>query len=169
MVGLQHGTSALPVFIGSPDLIAPLPCVSLEARSATAVFWESVFSSLTKSMTRERHYRKHPPCHSFPPAHYLPILFRYALKELIKDVNAQLALVQDETERARLAESTKFGIFVVHNKLKEKAAEIPAGVAYFAGMDIPDVWVDYPWEMVDILQHDELKRQDDAEAAAAKQ
>jgi hypoxanthine phosphoribosyltransferase len=95
--------------------------------------------------------------------------YRYALKELIKDVTAQLALVQDPTERARLAETTKFGIFVVHNKLKEKAAEIPAGVAYFAGMDIPDVWVDYPWEMVDILQHDELKRQDDAEAAAAKQ
>ncbi|KAJ9121044.1 hypothetical protein QFC24_005025 [Naganishia onofrii] len=94
----------------------------------------------------------------------------YALKELIKDVNQQLELVQDPTERARLAETTKFGIFVVHNKLKEKAAEIPEGVAYFSGMDIDDVWVDYPWEMVDILQHDELKRQDDEEkAAAAKQ
>jgi hypoxanthine phosphoribosyltransferase len=69
----------------------------------------------------------------------------YALKELIKDVTQQLELVQDPTERARLAESTKFGIFVVHNKLKEKAAEIPEGVAYFSGMDIPDVWVDYPW------------------------
>ncbi|KAJ9117820.1 hypothetical protein QFC20_000100 [Naganishia adeliensis] len=90
----------------------------------------------------------------------------YALKELIKDVTQQLELVQDPTERARLAESTKFGIFVVHNKLKEKAAEIPEGVAYFSGMDIPDVWVDYPWEMVDILKHDELKRQDEAEAAA---
>ncbi|KAJ9120221.1 hypothetical protein QFC22_003121 [Naganishia vaughanmartiniae] len=117
----------------------------------------------------------------------------YALKELIQDVNQQLELVQDKTERARLAETTKFGIFVVHNKLKEKAAEIPEGVAYFSGMDIDDVWVDYPWyvfshpvglrktrrgeltgpvvafgrEMVDILQHDELKRQDDAEKAAA--
>lgn len=53
--------------------------------------------------------------------------------------------MQDTKERARLAETTKFGIFVVHNKLKEKAAEIPEGVAYFAGMDIDDVWVDYPW------------------------
>lgn len=30
----------------------------------------------------------------------------------------------------------------VHNKLKEKRAEIPQDVAYFSGADIPDVWVD---------------------------
>lgn len=30
----------------------------------------------------------------------------------------------------------------VHNKLKEKRAEIPQDVSYFSGADIPDVWVD---------------------------
>jgi hypothetical protein len=31
----------------------------------------------------------------------------------------------------------------VHNKLKEKRAEIPQDVSYFSGADIPDVWVTY--------------------------
>jgi len=50
----------------------------------------------------------------------------------------------------------KFAIFVVHNKLKEKAGVIPPDVLYFAGEDIPDKWFDYPWEMKDIDEHDRL-------------
>lgn len=41
---------------------------------------------------------------------------------------------------------TQLAIFTVHNKLKEKAAEIPEGVKYFSGLDIDDKWVMYPWE-----------------------
>lgn len=93
----------------------------------------------------------------------------YALIELISDVKKQLERLDEPQEvKDRIAKETQFAIFVVHNKLKEKAAEIPEGVAYFSGLDIPDSWVDYPWEMTDILEHDELKKQDDVWTAEQK-
>ncbi|GAA5959959.1 hypothetical protein JCM8115_004473 [Rhodotorula mucilaginosa] len=78
----------------------------------------------------------------------------YAVAELKKDIQAQFDKLSDE-KKAELPE-TKLGIFVVHNKLKEKRAEIPQDVSYFSGADIPDVWVDYPWEQEDILLHNEV-------------
>lgn len=55
------------------------------------------------------------------------MLFRqsYAIKELKADVEKEiLALPEDQREAAH----TEFSIFVVHNKLKEKAASLPADV-----------------------------------------
>ncbi|BGP52659.1 hypothetical protein JCM8202_004812 [Rhodotorula sphaerocarpa] len=94
----------------------------------------------------------------------------YAVSELKKDIQAQFDKLTDE-KKAELPE-TKLAIFVVHNKLKEKRAEIPQDVAYFSGADIPDVWVDYPWEQEDILLHNEVAAQQRAmgqtlEAASA--
>lgn len=40
----------------------------------------------------------------------------YTIKELQKDINKQLEAITDVQERERLRESTKLGIFVVHNK-----------------------------------------------------
>lgn len=49
----------------------------------------------------------------------------YAVSELQKDVDEEVAkLPESEREAAR----TKFAVFVVHNKLKEKLAELPADV-----------------------------------------
>jgi hypoxanthine phosphoribosyltransferase len=48
----------------------------------------------------------------------------------------------------------RIGIFVVHNKLKPKKAELPLQVVndgcYFSGCDILDHWVIYPWDAVDV-------------------
>ncbi|KAJ7281665.1 hypothetical protein C8J57DRAFT_1298319 [Mycena rebaudengoi] len=79
----------------------------------------------------------------------------YALSELQKDVEAEL-LTRPESERAALRDATKFGIFVVHNKDKAKLAELPPGTPYFAGETVGDVWLDYPWEAMDIAEHDRL-------------
>lgn len=62
------------------------------------------------------------------------------MAELEKDVAAQLAKLTPEA-RAALPE-TSFAIFVVHNKLKQKAAELPSHIKYFSGADIEDRWVD---------------------------
>lgn len=48
----------------------------------------------------------------------------YALSELMKDVEEDL-LSYPESEREALRSATKFGIFVVHNKLKAKLADLP--------------------------------------------
>jgi hypoxanthine phosphoribosyltransferase len=69
----------------------------------------------------------------------------YAVRELMRDVNEQLDSLPSNVDKEKLRKDTVFGVFVVHNKLKPKAAEIPAEVKYFSGMDIEDVWVDYPW------------------------
>jgi hypothetical protein len=54
-------------------------------------------------------------------------LLSYAFSELQKDVEKEL-LSHPETERCSLLAATKFGIFVVHNKIKPKLAELPSEV-----------------------------------------
>ncbi|KAL5492247.1 hypothetical protein ACEPAI_3694 [Sanghuangporus weigelae] len=81
----------------------------------------------------------------------------YACKELKEDIEKEiLALPEDQREAAR----ADFAIFVVHNKLKEKAAELPPDLPYFPGQEVPDVWLDYPWEIEDIELHDKLAAED---------
>ncbi|KAH3671634.1 hypothetical protein OGAPHI_000339 [Ogataea philodendri] len=75
----------------------------------------------------------------------------YAVSELYKDV-------QEIAEKlGRTNEKTKFSIFVLHNKLKEKRAEIDehkmGGGEYISGKDVPDQWIAYPWESDDIDDH----------------
>ncbi|OCF61678.1 transferase [Kwoniella mangroviensis CBS 10435] len=82
----------------------------------------------------------------------------YTIRELQIDINKQSAAVEDDQERERLRKETKLGIFVVHNKLKPKAAELPSDVAYFSAVDTPDIWLAYPWECDgDIDAHDALR------------
>lgn len=51
------------------------------------------------------------------------------------------------------------GVAVLHNKQKEKRGVIPQDIAgYWAGEDIPDVWVRYPWDAGDICDHDRQVR-----------
>lgn len=77
----------------------------------------------------------------------------YAVRELQKDV----------TEAARRAgkegEETRFTIFVVHNKNKEKKGHLPQDIeeqGYLAAETTGDVWICYPWEATDIEEHDRL-------------
>ncbi|KAJ8516614.1 hypothetical protein ONZ45_g6086 [Pleurotus djamor] len=85
----------------------------------------------------------------------------YALSELKKDVEEELSK-RPESEREALRAATKFGVFVVHNKKKGKLAELPEGTPYYAGEEVDDVWLDYPWEATDIEGHDKLAAQDRA-------
>ncbi|KAF7294460.1 hypothetical protein MKEN_01438500 [Mycena kentingensis (nom. inval.)] len=87
----------------------------------------------------------------------------YALNELQKDVEAEL-LTRPESERAALRDATKFAIFVVHNKNKAKLADLPADTPYFAGATVDDVWLDYPWEAMDIEEHDRRASADKSKA-----
>lgn len=85
----------------------------------------------------------------------------YAVSELQKDIEAEL-LNYPESERDTLRNATKFGIFVVHNKNKEKLANLPEGTPYYAGEEVEDVWLDYPWEAINIELHNKLAALDRA-------
>lgn len=79
----------------------------------------------------------------------------YAVKELEKDVEAA-------RQRMGVEERTQFAIFVLHNKDKKKKGTLPedmmAKERYHASRTVEDVWICYPWEALDIEEHDELAK-----------
>lgn len=75
----------------------------------------------------------------------------YAVSELQKDADEQAkAQGQDSS-------NTKFGIFVLHDKIKPKKEDLPESIMstgnYFAARTVPDYWIAYPWESSDIVYH----------------
>ncbi|KAK3375837.1 hypoxanthine guanine phosphoribosyltransferase [Lasiosphaeria ovina] len=83
----------------------------------------------------------------------------YAVKELEKDV---------EVARARLGGAeTQFSIFVLHNKDKTKKGTLPHHMVeqgrYLAARTVSDVWICYPWEAVDIDEHDKHAQEQNAD------
>ncbi|CAF9918959.1 MAG: hypoxanthine-guanine phosphoribosyltransferase [Heterodermia speciosa] len=78
----------------------------------------------------------------------------YAVKELEKDVEAA------RQKLGRGEEKTRFSIFVLHNKDKEKKGHLPPEMMdedrYLAARTVSDVWICYPWEATDIDEHDRL-------------
>ena len=96
---------------------------------------------------------------------------RVLLVDEVDDERTTLAFAIGELLTENPAE---IGVFVMHNKLKEKKAEFPDSVRHvFVGKDIEDVWVDYPWDARDIVQHERdaakggVLEVDEAEAKAA--
>ncbi len=74
----------------------------------------------------------------------------YAISELKKDIAEQSAAKGADPN------DTSFGIFVLHDKQKPKRAELPAEIMngnYFAARTVPDSWIAYPWEAIDIVEH----------------
>lgn len=75
----------------------------------------------------------------------------YALTELEKEVREQ------QVKLNRLNEETSFSIFVLHNKDKPKKVELPKDLfdheRYIAAVTVPDKWLCYPWEAIDIEEH----------------
>ena len=75
----------------------------------------------------------------------------YAVSELKKDVVEQAAAKNADPN------DTKFGVFVLHDKMKQKRANLPEDIMatgnYYAARTVPDVWIAYPWESEDIVYH----------------
>ncbi|GMM36572.1 hypoxanthine phosphoribosyltransferase [Saccharomycopsis crataegensis] len=71
----------------------------------------------------------------------------YTVSELKKDVISQCQA------KGGNPEDTKLGIFVLHDKLKPKKADLPKDVTYIAARQLPDYWIAYPWESTDIVTH----------------
>ncbi|KAF4306322.1 putative xanthine phosphoribosyltransferase 1 protein [Botryosphaeria dothidea] len=86
----------------------------------------------------------------------------YAVRELEKDVETATQKL------GRTSEKTTFSIFVLHNKDKQKKGTLPKdltdGGKYIAAQTVGDEWINYPWEAMDIDEHDRLA----AEALKAK-
>lgn len=84
----------------------------------------------------------------------------YALSELEKDAEEQARAKGIDLEKNPEYKTT-FGIFVLHDKLKPKKADLPSdmlndGKRYFAAKQVPDKWFAYPWESKDIVFHTKM-------------
>lgn len=79
---------------------------------------------------------------------------KYAVSELQKDLDK---LAKDT---GREDEVTKISVFVLHNKIKQKNAELPKELMesgrYIAAESTADEWIVYPWEAGDIDEHTKL-------------
>ncbi|KHO01621.1 xanthine phosphoribosyltransferase 1 [Metarhizium album ARSEF 1941] len=75
----------------------------------------------------------------------------YAVKELEKDVEAARQRMGGDQPK------TEFCIFVLHNKDKPKKGVLPhdmISTRYEAAVTVGDAWINYPWEALDIDEHD---------------
>ncbi|SCU88649.1 LANO_0D02696g1_1 [Lachancea nothofagi CBS 11611] len=84
----------------------------------------------------------------------------YALSELEKDAAEQAKAKGIDLDK-NPESKTKFGIFVLHDKLKPKKADLPAEMIndphrYIAARQVPDTWYAYPWESTDIVFHTKM-------------
>jgi hypoxanthine phosphoribosyltransferase len=74
----------------------------------------------------------------------------YAVRELQKDV-------EEAREKIGSDLKTEFAIFVLHNKDKQKKGTLPESIMdgrYLAARTVGDEWICYPWEAMDIDEHD---------------
>lgn len=51
------------------------------------------------------------------------------------------------------------GVAVLHEKIKAKVGKIPEGIPYFSGITVGDWWINYPWDALDIDEHNKLAAQ----------
>lgn len=88
------------------------------------------------------------------------------IEEAERQLKGKRILLVDEVDDSRVTleycvrelmshKPASVAVAVLHNKLKEKRGAMPAEVGhYFAGLDIDDKWVCYPWDAKDIDEHD---------------
>ncbi len=69
------------------------------------------------------------------------VTLEYCLRELLQHAPAEIAVA------------------VLHNKRKEKKGTLPREVRrYFAGEELDDKWICYPWDALDITAHERIAR-----------
>jgi hypoxanthine phosphoribosyltransferase len=75
----------------------------------------------------------------------------------VDDTRATLAYCVGELLKFKPEE---IAVLVLHNKLKTKDVEFPSEIKrYFAGMELADLWIKYPWDAEDIEDHTQKELQ----------
>jgi hypothetical protein len=92
------------------------------------------------------------------------------IDEVEEKLSGRKVLLVDEVDDTRvtleyclrellLHHPAEIAIAVLHNKRKEKKGKIPSEVRrYFAGEELDDRWICYPWDAQDIAAHEKIAR-----------
>eukprot|EP01125_Pyxidicula_operculata_P007759 TRINITY_DN262_c0_g1_i4.p1 TRINITY_DN262_c0_g1~~TRINITY_DN262_c0_g1_i4.p1 ORF type:complete len:189 (-),score=36.10 TRINITY_DN262_c0_g1_i4:171-704(-) len=75
---------------------------------------------------------------------------RVLVVDEVDDTRTTLGFCVEELKKNEIG---AVGVFVIHNKQKTKRATLDSSVSYYSGSDIPDHWLEYPWESTDIDEH----------------
>lgn len=79
---------------------------------------------------------------------------RILLIDEVDDTRATLAYCVEELLKYAPQE---IAVFILHNKLKPKDAEFPPEIKrYYPAVEVDDVWIKYPWDALDIDEHNAL-------------
>lgn len=89
---------------------------------------------------------------------------RILLIDEVDDTRATLGYCVGELLKYKPEE---IAVLVLHNKQKKKDVEMPPEVKrYFAGEEIPDIWIRYPWDATDIDEHNRKEQEQRAQEAS---
>jgi hypoxanthine phosphoribosyltransferase len=92
------------------------------------------------------------------------------IDEVEKKLAGKKVLLVDEVDDSRVTleyclrellchKPSEIAVAVLHNKKKEKRGKIPPEVRrYFAGEELDDKWICYPWDAKDIATHEKISR-----------
>jgi hypothetical protein len=90
------------------------------------------------------------------------------IDEVEKKLTGKRILLVDEVDDSRVTleyclrellshDPAEIAVAVLHNKVKEKRGSIPDTVSYyFAGEEMEDGWICYPWDAIDIEEQETL-------------
>eukprot|EP00878_Enallax_costatus_P024787 GHUV01026474.1.p1 GENE.GHUV01026474.1~~GHUV01026474.1.p1 ORF type:complete len:248 (+),score=73.76 GHUV01026474.1:917-1660(+) len=78
----------------------------------------------------------------------------HAVSELEQDIEAE-RLQQKQSNPGQHWQAPELGVFVLHNKLRPKLAELPSYImnARYWAFDIDNCWCVYPWDAMHIYDH----------------
>jgi len=72
---------------------------------------------------------------------------------LIDEVDDTRATLSYCTQELLKYNPKEIAVLILHNKLKKKDADFPVEIQkYFPAREIPDIWIKYPWDAIDIDQ-----------------
>ena len=92
------------------------------------------------------------------------------IDEVEKKLAGKKVLLVDEVDDSRVTleyclrellhhDPAEIAVAVLHNKRKEKKGKIPPEIhRYFAGEELDDRWICYPWDAIDITEHEKISR-----------
>ncbi len=94
------------------------------------------------------------------------------IEEAERELRGKRILLVDEVDDSRSTleycvrellshKPASIAVAVLHNKLKEKRGAMPPEVSlYLSGRDLMDKWICYPWDAVDIDEHERQAKAD---------
>ncbi|MFA5028364.1 MAG: phosphoribosyltransferase [Candidatus Methylomirabilota bacterium] len=80
---------------------------------------------------------------------------------LVDEVDDSRATLEYCLRELLASQPREVAVMVLHNKRKPKKGQLPPGIRhYWAGEELEDRWIHYPWDALDIVAHEQQARQE---------